>query len=109
MKITKDEINGFSVLKVEGRVDATNFMEMETEVIRLFDEGKTSIIIDCSGLVYISSSGLRVFLIAQKKAMAKNGKLFLCCMQPLIKEIFDISGFTTIFRIYGTLEETLSH
>ncbi|MFW9613099.1 MAG: STAS domain-containing protein [Macellibacteroides fermentans] len=109
MKISIDKKNGLSVLKVDGRVDATNFMEMEAEVTRLFDEEEVSLVIDCSGLSYISSSGLRVFLIAQKKAMATNGKLFLCCLQPLIKGIFDISGFTSIFKIYGTLDEVISH
>jgi anti-anti-sigma factor len=56
---------------------------------------------------YISSSGLRVFLVAQKKVLSLNGKLILCNMQPTIQEIFRISGFSNLFRIFDTLEEAL--
>jgi stage II sporulation protein AA (anti-sigma F factor antagonist) len=66
-----------------------------------------NIVLDCAELNYISSSGLRVFLIAQKKLMGLQGKLHLCAMQPSIKEIFDISGFSTIFKIFATEQEAI--
>jgi anti-anti-sigma factor len=52
---------------------------------------------------------LRVFLVAQKKAKAINGKLYLCEMQPAIQEIFRISGFSNLFRIFDTQEEALDN
>jgi anti-anti-sigma factor len=108
MNFTKEKINDFCVLKIEGRIDTTNFTEFETEINLLFNSGEKNIIFNCSGLNYISSSGLRVFLITQKKSISLNGKLHLCCLQPTIKEIFDISGFSTIFKIFETQEEALS-
>jgi anti-anti-sigma factor len=107
MNITKEKTDNFCVLNIEGRIDTTNFNEFETEITLLFNSGEKNIIFNCSGLNYISSSGLRVFLITQKKSISLNGKLHLCCLQPAIKEIFDISGFSTIFNIFGTLEEAL--
>lgn len=107
MNITKEKINSFCVLKIEGRIDTTNFNSFETEINLLFNSGEKNIVFNCSGLNYISSSGLRVFLIAQKKTISLNGKLHLCCLQPTIKEIFDISGFSTIFKIFDTENEAI--
>jgi len=107
MNITTEKINDFSVIKIDGRIDTSNFSELEEEVDQLFNNGVMNIIFNCSGLNYISSSGLRVFLIAQKKTILLQGRLYLCNMQPAIKEIFAISGFSNIFRICNTVEEAL--
>ena len=107
MNITTEKINDFSVLKIDGRIDTSNFSEFEEEVDQLFNNGIKNIIFNCSGLNYISSSGLRVFLVAQKKTILLQGRLHLCNMQPAIKEIFAISGFSNIFRIFDSLEEAL--
>jgi len=107
MNITKEKINSFCVLKIEGRIDTTNFYDFETEINLLFNSGEKNIIFNCSGLNYISSSGLRVFLITQKKSISLDGKLHLCCLQPTIKEIFDISGFSSIFQIFDSEQEAL--
>jgi anti-anti-sigma factor len=108
MNLTKKNSNGFCILSIEGRIDTTNFNEFENEIVGIIGAGEKNIVLNCKGLNYISSSGLRVFLIAQKKLMALNGKLHLCEMQPAIKEIFDISGFSTIFKIFETEEEALA-
>ncbi|NOU48214.1 MAG: STAS domain-containing protein [Bacteroidales bacterium] len=107
MNLTNEKVNNFCVLNIEGRVDTTNYSEFESEVNKLFEAGEKELIFDCSGLNYISSSGLRVFLIAQKKTLSLNGKLYLCNLQPAIKEIFDISGFSTIFKIFETRDKAI--
>jgi anti-sigma B factor antagonist len=107
MNLTNEKINNFSVININGRIDSTNYAEFEKQINLLFNSGETNIIINCKGLKYISSSGLRIFLIAQKKAAVVKGKLRLCEMQPSIKEIFVISGFSTIFNIFETMEEAL--
>lgn len=107
MNLLKEKISDFIVLKIEGRIDTTNFSEFESEVSLLVNSGEKNFIFNCSALSYISSSGLRVFLITQKRTISTNGKLHLCCMQPAIKEIFDISGFSTIFKIFSTQEQAL--
>ena len=108
MKISKEKINNLTVLSIDGRIDTNNYSDFEEEVNRLFNEGVNDIIINCRGLNYISSSGLRVFLVAQKKAISVNGKLHLCNLQPTIKEIFTISGFTSIFKIFDSLEQAMN-
>ena len=88
-------------------MDTSNAAVFEEVVAGIFNEGAKNIIFNCRGMNYISSSGLRVFLIAQKKAVATHGKLRLCNLQPAIQEIFDISGFSGIFKIFNSQEEAL--
>ena len=107
MNIKKEKIGDFSVLKIKGRIDTIHSSALEDEVNLLFGSGEKNWIFDCSGMNYISSSGLRVFLVAQKKVISINGKLYLCNMQTAIQEIFRISGFSNLFRIFETLEEAL--
>jgi len=109
MNTKKEKIGNFSVLKIKGRIDTIHSSALENEVNQLFDSGEKNLIFNCSGMDYISSSGLRVFLVAQKKVISINGKLYLCNMQPAIQEIFRISGFSTLFRIFDTQEEALEN
>lgn len=57
------------------------------------------VIIDCKGMSYICSSGLRVFLAMHKEITGKTGKLIIRNLEPLVKGVFDMSGFSHIFNI----------
>ncbi len=107
MNITKEKSDGFSILNINGRIDTVHSAALEKEVKELFDSGESNVILNCKGINYISSSGLRVFLIAQKRTLSVKGKLYLCDMQPAIQEIFRISGFWNLFKIFDTMEDAL--
>lgn len=109
MNIKIEKIGNFTILRIKGRIDTVHSSSLESEVNQLFDKGEKDLIFNCSEVDYISSSGLRVFLVAQKKAISINGKLYLCNMQPAIQEIFRISGFSNLFRIFDTQEEVLDN
>lgn len=89
---------------VEGRIDTTNYNDFEAAMNDVLGSGTQQIYLDCSQLNYISSSGLRIFLTIQKKMMASGGKFKLFAMQASIREIFDISGFSSIFSIFPDLD-----
>lgn len=105
MNIKKEKIENFIVLKIKGRIDTIHSVDLEAEVNQLFESGEKDFIFNCSEMNYISSSGLRVFLVAQKKVTSAKGTLYLCNLQPAIQEIFRISGFSNLFRIYDTQED----
>lgn len=107
MELQFDQKDDFTIVYVSGRVDTTNYNEFEKQVSEKVDASNSNVIINCSELNFISSSGLRVFLLTQKKLTAAGRKLKLSDMQPAIKEIFDISGFSQIFEIYDTEEKAL--
>ncbi len=108
MDIKISELNNYKVVSINGRVDTMTAGDFENKIMEVLDEGVSKMLLDCSGLDYISSSGLRVFLVAQKKMMAAGGALRLCCLKPEIQEIFDISGFSSIFSIFPDMEEATS-
>ena len=55
--------------------------------------------IDCTDMSYTSSQGLRIFLMLQKSVKARGGKMVMRNMNPQVKEIFDITGFSNIITI----------
>ena len=107
MEISEMKENRVLIMQLKGRLDGTTAGDFQQKLISTIQNGESQIIIDCSALEYISSIGLRVFLIAAKKLKAGNGKLAFCSLQSHIKEVFDISGFVSIFSILPTKEEAL--
>ncbi len=106
IKVTK---SGFiEIAEITGRVDATNSPELEAVLTSIIDAGTTRILLDLNGLSYISSSGLRVFLLVAKK-LEKKGKISFCQLQSQVEQILTISGFNTIFPIYPTREEGIAY
>lgn len=108
MEIKTEKISNLTLAEIIGRVDANNSSELESALTKILDGGESKILVNMNGLVYISSSGLRVFLLIAKK-LEKTGKIALCCLQPQVEQIFTISGFNSIFPILATLEEGIAH
>lgn len=105
MEIRTEKTTNSTELKIIGRLDSNTSLNLEKELIGIIEKGETNILVNFEELNYISSSGLRVFLVGAKMLDKENKKLKICCMKDYIKEVFDISGFTAIFDIYQTREE----
>ena len=73
--------------------------EYGKELEQILENAATAIIFECESLDYISSSGLRVFLLAQKKISSRGASLEIHHLKPEIREVFRITGFTSIFNI----------
>ncbi|MEE4255433.1 MAG: STAS domain-containing protein [Bacteroidales bacterium] len=100
MNITISKSGETSIVQVEGRLDTTNYGELEHHLSSLTENNEYRLLLDLEKLEYISSSGLRILLIFLKKIKAANGRFMLCTLTPEIREIFEISGFINIFDIY---------
>jgi len=108
LEINEEKKGQAVVLNVSGRLDSTNASQLEKRISALIDRKTSRILIDCSQLGYVSSSGLRVFLMGLKKANAVQGKFYICSLQEPIREVFDISGFSGIFSIFNSQSEALN-
>ena len=104
MEITEKKENNFTIISFTGRLDASSAPEAEQKLNESI-EASSKLIINLAALDYISSAGLRVLLVAAKKIRHSSGSLALCDMQEGVKEVFDISGFSSIFNIYASSEE----
>ncbi len=99
--------NDVKVLDFEGKLDTQTSPEAQGELTRLIGEGARKILVDFDKLEYVSSAGLRVLLTAAKQLKAENGELRICCLNELVKEVFDISGFITILSVFPSVSEAL--
>lgn len=108
MEIVSKKTDHCIIVEIKGRLDTTNYNTLEAEFNKIITKGSHSILVDCSNLVYVSSSGLRVFLVALKTLNKLNGKFLMSNLQENIQEIFEISGFISIFKVFGSNEEAMA-
>ena len=99
MDITINKLEQKTYVVLDGRVDSTNADQFQKDVAPLMEGENLDIDIDCTNMTYTSSQGLRVFLLLQKSIMSRNGKMVLRNMNPRVKEVFDITGFSNIITI----------
>lgn len=108
MEITVKKDEKTLVVSVSGRMDAASAPDFDRQVEEQMTKGEYSFLLDLSGLDYISSAGLRSMLTMAKKVRANDGDLILCGLRDIVNEVFDVSGFSTIFKIYDSVEEALT-
>lgn len=97
IKITQEENKTIVVLN--GRIDTSNADQFQQDVAPLMEGENPDIDIDCTDMSYTSSQGLRIFLMLQKSVRARGGKMVMRNMNPQVKEVFDITGFSNIITI----------
>jgi len=96
------------IMTVQGRMDALNAPEFETTCAAVVAEGGSSLVVDLSGLEYISSAGLRSILTAVKQMRGAGGRIVFCGLGGMVADVFRISGFLKMFQVYSTVEEAVA-
>lgn len=97
MQITTTTNETITTLKIEGRLDTSTSPILEAEVRKVLSD-TTELYLDLSDLDYVSSAGLRVFLMLQK-TMNKHGKMVVQHANEIVLEIFEVTGFIDILTI----------
>ena len=98
MITTFTEENNNYVMRLEGRLDTSASTQAGRDMQVLYDCAGHDIILDCSKLEYISSSGLRIFLSVLKVAKSKGSRVFITGMNNDISKVFAMTGFTNLFE-----------
>ena len=97
-QILKEKLpEGVVLLTVRGFLDAHTFEELERTINDIFEEGTYKLVVDLSGLDYISSAGAGVFIGAIGTAQENDGNIILIEPSPNVKEVFDLLGLSQIF------------
>ena len=107
MEITERRTAGIVTLSLSGSLDATTAMAFEEKILAQIESGERRFVIDLAQLDYISSAGLRVFILAAKRLNSANGKMVLCALKDPVKEMFDLAGFLAVFSIHGSHDEAI--
>ena len=107
LEIHVDDAAGVTVIRLVGSLDtATSAAALERLHALVKPQGR--MLLDCAGLNYVSSAGLRVFLTTTKKLTAAGGALRMCGLNETVKEVFEISGFLTIFKVFPSSADALA-
>ena len=108
LDITDRDVDGVTVVDLSGKLNTGTSPEADSYLSSLIDGGATKLLLNMEGIDYISSSGLRVVLANGKKATAAGGALSLCTLNQSVGEVFRVSGFTSIFKVFETEDEALA-
>jgi anti-sigma B factor antagonist len=91
--------NNETLVKLIGRLDTPAALEVSAQLEPLKEEASGVIVLDCSEMTYISSSGLRIFLSLRKAAAVKGGKIIVKSVSDDIRQVFMMTGFLNLFQI----------
>ena len=101
------EIEGLChIVYPKGHFDAASSGNAEKTIIEIVEK-TDNLIFNLNDLQYVSSAGLRVFLVVAKKVKVKNCQLHFCCLNPNVKQVFEISNFHTILEIHDSENDAL--
>ncbi len=101
MEISTSQFKHCDVIKVTGRIDSATSPQLAEAINRINDQGRYKLVIDFTDVNFISSAGLRVLIATLKNCRRYNrGDLLLAGMQENIHSVFDLAGFTSIFKIH---------
>jgi anti-anti-sigma factor len=103
---TRTENNAI-VITISGRLDAVTAPEYEKSIRELIGGGNNFFVVDFEPLDYISSAGLRALLLMAKLLKEKGGKVCFANVKGNVRSVFDMSGFSALFKIESSVAEAL--
>ncbi|MGH8751812.1 MAG: STAS domain-containing protein [Burkholderiales bacterium] len=111
MKITTTRYGDTVIMVPAGRIDHATFEEFRMALAPHLEHcarGQDRVVLDFSDIEYISSVGLRVLMMASKQVKSRQGVIAVAAMQPVVREIFEISHFNLILETFPNLETALA-
>jgi len=107
MKIAEERRSDVVILKPEGSLDSAESPEFEEAVLRVIDKGETRLVIDLSSVAYITSRGLRVFLLGARRMAETGGRLAVCSLQDFVCKVFDAVGFRDVVTVFDSAAQAI--
>jgi anti-anti-sigma factor len=111
LKVTVETLDRNMLLIAQGRLDfgaADEFQRQLEQALAGAGASPAMLIVDCAALDYVSSAGLRTFLLAAKTAQRAGIGFALCALQPAVREVFDVSGFSRIMAVLADRASALA-
>lgn len=100
-----------TIVQIAGRLDQDSCESFRARLAHEVQEAAARggcVVLDLSALDYVSSAGLRCFMIGAREARAQAIRVVAAAPQPMVREIFEISHFNLVFQVFPTLAEALS-
>lgn len=97
-----------TVLSVTGDIDAETFPQLISEADKVLEAGHVNLVLDLSGVDYISSGGLIALQTIVGRAASQGGKAVLCCVSRQVAQVLKISGFDQRLSIFTDIEAAMA-
>ena len=107
MQITCNKHDKALVMAFRGRMDRIAALEFEKSFAEWLKNGERCFVVDMMNLEYISSAGLRSLLSVNQQLKDSNGQIRLCNVSGLVRDVFAISGFESLFSVYNSLADAV--
>jgi anti-anti-sigma factor len=107
MEIKEERQDGVVIVAPVGRIDSTTSGALDAHLMRLGGGGPLRIVIDFTGVDYISSAGLRVMLSLAKRTRDSRGALALAALGDGVRQVFELAGFLPLFSVEPTRERAI--
>lgn len=111
MQVSSRRFANAVVLNVKGRLDQDTCEAFRSDLMKQVEgiarDGGAAVL-DLTHLDYISSAGLRCFMLAARQAKSQGGRIMVASMQPLVAEIFSIGHFNLVFQTFPTVRDALA-
>ena len=110
MEITNQQFKHCQMLSIKGKVDSYTAPDLTKAIDKLNNEGHFKIILDLSGLEYMSSAGFRALLVGQRNCKRYNrGEVVLASVPKKIMEALELTGFTPLFKIFDEVTPAVGY
>jgi anti-anti-sigma factor len=103
-----ETFKGCKILRTAGRIDFESALDFEQSVNAMLQSAENRFIIELSEVELLSSAGLRVLLSAVKRATHRQARFALAAPSLVVRQVFEISHFDLLFKIYPTLSEAVN-
>jgi anti-sigma B factor antagonist len=104
MQLTKQMRGDVTVITLDGSLDSGTAPTVQADLERLVPEGGMTVL-DLSKMSYMSSAGLRVLLLVQRRAQAAGARVALARLSPDVREVMAATGFLDFFAVSDTVEQ----
>jgi anti-sigma B factor antagonist len=110
MEISVQQYKHCDLLAIKGKVDSYTAPELTKAIEQVNNAGRFRLVLDLSGLEYMSSAGFRALLIAQRNCKRYNrGEVVLACVSKKICSALDLTGFTSLFKIFDDVTSAVGN
>lgn len=106
-QISRRSRSDIIILDITGELDAHTAPQLETALQELINLDQVRIVVNASGLEYISSAGLGVFMAYIEEIRSRSGDLKIAALQPRVFNVFDLLGFPTLYDILDNEEQAI--
>ena len=108
MVVHEERIGATALLVPRGRIDSATAPALGERLGGVLASSISALVLDLSGLEYISSAGFRVLLVANRQAQTSGVPLHLCCLPDKVRQLFELAGFLELFPIHAQIDEAVA-